>query len=152
MLYITIGAPGSGKSTYAKELQKTHFQDGFPVVILNADELRGYYGKDETDQSVSAQAFEFIRHALNMLLKQGFHVLIDVTSKDMRARAEFLAIARKYKVSTMALVFNTPLEICQARNAARSRVVPPDVVERIYNQIVLPAPGEFNYVNVIQNH
>ncbi len=74
---------------------------------------------------------------------------VDVTSKDKRARAAFISIAKQYRARTIALVFNTPLAACHLRNASRKRVVPPDVVERIFNQIQAPLPGEFDEIRVI---
>ena len=47
-LYITVGLPGSGKSTYVKNFIKDK-----DVEYLSSDELRAIYGKDETDQSVT---------------------------------------------------------------------------------------------------
>ena len=146
-LYITIGAPGCGKSTKSAQIAAENPK----LVILNADELRGLYGCGEWDQTVSAQAFDFIQKAANVLFRQGFSVLVDVTSKDKRARAEFLSIAAKYKARTIALCFDTPLAVCQARNAARSRVVPADVVSRIFSQIVWPVAGEFDEIRHISH-
>jgi len=151
-LYISIGAPGSGKSTYLRDFEDNSARFGPEIIVnLNADELRGLYGKDESDQSVSAQAFDFIAKAAHVLFRQGFSVAVDATSKDKRARAAFIEIAKQYGAKTVALVFDTPLDICLARNAARERVVPPDVVRRIYNQIQHPLPGEFDEVQVISN-
>ena len=147
-LYQLIGSPAAGKSTYAANLCRE--KQG--IVCLNADELRGLYGKDESDQSVSYQAFKFIESACHILFRQGFSVAIDVTSKNRKARAVFLDIAKKYGAKTVAVCFTTPLEICQARNAARARVVPPDVVARIHGEIVLPLPGEFDEVRIIKNY
>lgn len=151
-LYINIGAPGSGKSTLAEQICRSQrIKEGEIIIRLCADELRGLYSKtgDEGDQSVSYQAFQCIAATTEIAFRQGFSVLIDVTSKNKKARSQFLDIARKYGVYTVALVFNTPLEVCLARNAARKRVVPPEVVVSIYNEIQAPLPGEFDEIRVI---
>ena len=54
-LYITVGLPGSGKSTYAKEFVK-----GKDIEYLSSDELRAVYGKGEDDQTVTPIVFSHI--------------------------------------------------------------------------------------------
>lgn len=159
-LYINVGAPGSGKSTYAAKFVagKALKDAALPlnarpesVVILNADEIRGFYGTSEMDQSVSFETFQFIGFAAEMLFRQGFSVLVDVTSKNKQSRSKLIELARKYNARTVAFVFDTPLAVCQARNAARSRVVPPDVVERIFREIQPPVMGEVDEIKIISH-
>ena len=45
-LYIAVGLPGSGKSTYAK-----NFIKGKDIEYLSSDELRAVFGKGEDDQT-----------------------------------------------------------------------------------------------------
>ena len=65
-LYITVGLPGSGKSTYAKEFIK-----GKDVHYLSSDELRAVYGKGEDDQSVTPMVFGHIKRKVDEFLKDG---------------------------------------------------------------------------------
>ena len=48
-LYITVGLPGSGKSTYVKNFIKDK-----DIEYLSSDSLRAVYGKSEEDQSVTS--------------------------------------------------------------------------------------------------
>ena len=51
-LYIAVGLPGSGKSTYAKDFIK-----GKDIEYLSSDSLRAVYGKGEDDQTVTPIVF-----------------------------------------------------------------------------------------------
>src|SRR4051812_45082570 len=53
-LVVLIGASGSGKSTFAAK----HFVS---TEVISSDYARGLVSDDETDQSVSADAFELVR-------------------------------------------------------------------------------------------
>ena len=55
-LYITVGLPGSGKSTYAKEFIK-----GKEIEYLSSDSLRAVFGKSEEDQTVTPLVFGHIK-------------------------------------------------------------------------------------------
>ncbi len=74
-LYITVGLPGSGKSTYVKNFIKDK-----DIEYLSSDELRAIYGKDETDQSVTSIVFGHIKRKVDEFLKDGKNVLFDATS------------------------------------------------------------------------
>ena len=58
-LYITVGLPGSGKSTYAKEFIK-----GKEIEYLSSDSLRAVFGKSEEDQTVTPLVFGHIKKRL----------------------------------------------------------------------------------------
>ena len=55
-LYITVGLPGSGKSTYAKEFIK-----GKEIEYLSSDSLRAVFGKSEEDQTATPLVFGHIK-------------------------------------------------------------------------------------------
>jgi protein phosphatase len=52
-LVVLIGASGSGKSTFAAK----HF---LPTEIVSSDKARGLVSDDETNQDVTADAFELV--------------------------------------------------------------------------------------------
>ena len=61
-LVVLIGASGSGKSTFAAK----HF---LPTEIISSDYCRGLVSDDETDQSISADAFDLVRAIAEKRLK-----------------------------------------------------------------------------------
>ena len=53
-LVVLIGSTGSGKSTFAAK----HFR---PTEVISSDYCRGLVSDDQTDQSVTADAFQLVR-------------------------------------------------------------------------------------------
>ncbi len=140
-LYLSCGPPGCGKTTNGIE-----FAAEKGAVRLSSDELRAYYGKDESDQSVSGFAFRHIEITIEILMRQGFDVLVDSTNVTLKSRAPLIAIARKYGADVVALVYNTSLETCIARNASRARVVPEYVIIRMFGMFERPKIGEVDRI------
>lgn len=133
-LTICQGLPASSKSTWCQAFKQRHGAH----VVLSSDEVRGILGKDESDQSVSAQAFKFLETACELLLRQGCNVIIDSTGITRKARRSFVNLGLKYTANIRIAVFNASIETCKARNADRERKVPEEVIERMARQWEAP--------------
>ncbi len=70
-LYIAVGLPGSGKSTYAKNFIKDK-----DIEYLSSDSLRAVYGKSEEDQTVTPLVFGHIKRKVDEFLKDGKNVCL----------------------------------------------------------------------------
>lgn len=141
-LVITVGAPGSGKSTWVENYKLTHPY----MTFLSSDFLRGFFGKDENDQSVSAIVFEHMENEVDRLLSEGKDVCIDATNMHRRARKVWINLANKHGAMTTAYVFvvnrDTLIERNQKRGAAGGRNVPVDVIDRMLTNYVEPSKEE----------
>ncbi|HUR54415.1 MAG TPA: AAA family ATPase, partial [Gemmataceae bacterium] len=111
-LVVLVGPSGSGKSTFARK----HFK---PTEILSSDAFRAMLADDETDQSVSAGAFELLHLVAAKRLASGRLTVIDATNVRPEARKPLLEIARKYHVAAIAVVLDLSAEFCHARNQQR---------------------------------
>jgi protein phosphatase len=121
-LVLLVGPAGCGKSTFARR----HFR---PTQVLSSDFFRGLVADDEADQAASRDAFEILHLAAAKRLAAGRLTVIDATNTRPEARKPLLALARRYNLPVVAIVFDLPLELCAARSAGRAeRVVGPDVV------------------------
>ena len=100
-LVITVGAPGSGKSTWVENYKLTHPY----MTFLSSDFLRGFFGKDENDQSVSARVFEHMENEVDRLLSEGKGVCIDATNMHRKARKVWINLAKKHDAMIIAYVF-----------------------------------------------
>ena len=103
-LYITVGLPGSGKSTYVKNFIKDK-----EIEYLSSDELRAVYGKSEEDQSVTSFVFGHIKKKVDEFLKDDKNVLVDATSVNRKERSDYINTAKKYGAKVVAIVFITVL-------------------------------------------
>lgn len=134
ILTILVGIPGSGKSSFVEPFKQRHGA----AVVLSSDEVRGILGKDESDQSVSRQTFQFLECAAELLLRQGRNVVIDATNTTAKARKPFVDLGVKYGARIECIVVNTSIENCKKRNAERKRQVPESVIDRMAAQLQVP--------------
>lgn len=122
-LVVLMGASGSGKSTFAR----THFK---PTEIVSSDICRGMVSDDENNQAASADAFELVRFIVSKRLQNGLLTVVDATNVQEEARKDWIKMARFYHVLPVAIVINTPENICIERNSKRS--------ERNFGKHVIP--------------
>ncbi len=111
-LVVLIGASGSGKSTFAK----THFK---PTEVLSSDFFRGLISDDETDQTVTKEAFEALHDIATKRLANYKLTVIDATSVQESARNPLVALAKQQHVFPIAIVLDMPEALCRQRNKYR---------------------------------
>jgi predicted kinase len=138
-LFLCVGLPGSGKSTYAKRFIMDYAEH---IVYLSSDELRAKFGTGEEDQSVTPQVFNHIKQQVDFLLESGKNVLVDATNINRRNRKDTINIAKKYGAQVIAFVFVLTHDELIARNAQRGseggRIVPIHVIENMRNKYEPP--------------
>jgi len=119
-LVITVGLPGSGKSTYLARLA---------VNAISSDEIRRLLIDDPQDQTIHARVFATIRYLVEQRLQIGRPVTyVDATHLKRWERDPYVEIARRYNCELEALYFDVPAEVCMARNRERNRVVPAEAI------------------------
>lgn len=137
MLYIMVGLPGSGKSTYAQKL-------GLP--ILSADKIREELYGDAAIQGDGEMVFSILNKRIDKAISGGYSVIIDNTSVSRKARAVFIR-----KANCTAIFVDTPLDECLRRNRKRERHVSEDVIYRMASNLVPPTKEEgFKEIIVIK--
>ena len=113
-LVVLIGAAGSGKSTFARTL--TFWQ----LEILSSDRYRGMVSDNEADQEATDDAFAVLHSVLEKRMRRGKLCLVDATNVRSEHRATLIHCARLYKRPTLAIVFETPEEMCVERAGNRA--------------------------------
>jgi protein phosphatase len=123
-LVVLIGASGSGKSTFAAR----HF---LPTETVSSDFCRALVSDDANAQDATQDAFAVLHEIASRRLARGRLTVIDATNVQREARAALVKIAREHDLFAVALVVDTPEDVCQARNASRpDRDFGPHVIRR----------------------
>lgn len=129
-IILMRGIPGSGKSFLAEQIN----QNGtFSTDSFWYDEAGVY----RFDPSKLQEAHEWNRAQVERMLDRFDHgtYIVDNTNINRRDMKPYFDLAVKYGAEISILQVDTPLDVCLARNAARSqdRQVPQKTIERMYN-------------------
>lgn len=143
VLTVLVGLPGSGKSTWADE-------NAGNAVVISTDEIRGQLNGNPADQrngdKVWATAYASARHWLH----KGLNVIFDATNCGRANRHAVLKELKDHAREVNAIFFNTSKAECKRRNAARERVVPDEVIDRMAERLTVPTKEEgFNRVFIL---
>lgn len=141
-LYLMMGAPGSGKSTYLK----TRFSQ--PPIVVSRDEVRFSMVKEDEEyfskeKEVFAEYIEQIRTAI----KFNAEVFADATHLNESSRAKVLrALGSDLRdVEVNVIWVRVPVEVAITQNELRMGTrayVPKSVIRRMYSQATMPSKEE----------
>lgn len=147
---VMIGAPGSGKSTFAKQ----YWQQNPSFKYLSSDALRAELGTGEDDQSVTPQVFSTLKRRLDHCLRRNESVIVDATSMNAKDRKDYINAAKQFNAKVVAYAFvcdkKTLLERNQKRGAGGGRNVPEFVIDKMIAKYQPPTLQEgFDEVNFL---
>lgn len=129
-MYVLVGLPASGKSTWLAERG---------VTALSSDAMRRLLRDDEADQTIHGVVFAELRRLLRRRLELGAAAsYIDATNLTRKERRQWIKLADWYGAECVAVYFDVPLAVCLQRNAARRRVVPVEAMERLAKRLAPP--------------
>lgn len=141
------GLPGSGKSTYAREL----CEKDRSYVRVNKDDLRAMMGKYRAgkDEEMILQWRDLL---VTRALTNGKSVIVDDTNFHPKHEARLREIAANVQtafdrvVDFEVITIDTPLEECLHRDAMRPNSVGAKVIKRMWRDFVYvkPAPPKFD--------
>jgi F420-dependent oxidoreductase-like protein len=118
---VLVGPSGAGKSTWAA----ARFR---PELVVSSDRLRAVVGASEDDISASADALRLLDEIVAARVGRRLTTVVDSTGLDPVRRRAWLALARSAGIPCFAVGFDTPAELCRARNRARPKPVPAEVL------------------------
>lgn len=123
-LTVLMGAPGSGKSTFAK---------GTGAHVVTTDGARGRLTPGETLHKAYTE--------INQALAQGKDVVFDTTGSNPKVRKAAATIAAKHGASLAARVMDAPLADCLQAQKGRANPVAAADVRRIHYEVKRQAGG-----------
>ena len=149
-LYMLIGLPASGKTSFAKQYSADN------VIHISSDAIRKeLYGSEEVQDNPN-KVFSIMFHRTIDNLLKGNNVIYDATNISRKYRMAFLrdldAALGDFtsKVTIIGVVFAVPINVCLDRNLARSRSVPEDVIYRMYRNFQVPSVYEgFDHIDIV---
>lgn len=138
-MVLLVGPSASGKSTWAS----SHFPAD---TIVSSDRLRALVGTGEDDIAASTDAFALLEEIVRRRLARRLTTVIDTLGLSAPQRRTWLALARAHELPCVAVAFDTPADVCRARNRERTKRIPAEVLTQQLRSVravlsLLPTEG-----------
>ena len=149
-LFIMIGAPGSGKTTWCKNNVPKN------AVYISRDEIRFNIIKDEDSYfSKEKIVYDIFINKINEALESGLDVYADQTSLNAGSRKKLIDALNKRPDEINVIYIERPLSTILEYNLKRTgrKLVPNDVIIKMYNSISKPTAKEgIDYLYIINKN
>ncbi len=140
---LTIGLPGSGKTTWFKRRG---------VMPLSSDMLRSILFDDITEQRYQGLVFSTLRSLLRarLIAKMPWNY-VDATNLSPHERRQWIKMAKSFGYDVQAVFFDVPLEVCMERNRRRERMVSDEVMQKMAERLRPPSFKEgFSKITLVR--
>ena len=153
-VYILIGLPGSGKSTWRSLYIEQNPND--ELVVCSTDDMIEEWGarhglnySQAFDKAPMSQFNKDFMKKFRDAVAAGKNVLVDRTNMSVKRRKDFLEnLPEGYR--KVGVVFTVPDQELTRRLTARAKEtgkhIPDHVIKNMANSYVPPQPGEFHTV------
>lgn len=132
-LIMMVGVPGSGKSTYTKQIAEKE-----QAVILSSDQIYVEITGDTTNSKPNdGKVFDELYKRAREYLKQGTNVIIDATNSSAKKRK---GVLQQFKGASEKECYYicAPFETCVKRDKERERTVGYGVIKGMYLRLFVP--------------
>lgn len=138
-MYVVIGAPGCGKSTFIKNHKKDK------ELVISRDVIRFSLITDTDDYfSKEDEVYDIFIKQIQMAIDHNVDFYIDQTSLNKKARTKLFSRLEHLPEEVIAIYIKKPLDVILKQNAQRTgrTLVPKDAVINMYNSIEKPEKYE----------
>ena len=140
-LFLMVGIPGSGKSTFIKDYTKKMYQ---PYAVISRDDIRfKMVSENEPHFSKEKAVFKELVAEIKDSLSKNDITFADATHINECSRGKLLrALGESLKdIEVHALVFKVPVELAIERNNGREgrKVVPETAIRNMNSQFTMPS-------------
>lgn len=136
-IYLMVGIPGSGKSTWIQ----AHVDSSW--IVLSPDTILEQRYNYQWTPERAAEAWAESYRNFGALLIEGATIVWDATLISPMIRAAILHTAKGAGYRVEAVFCDTSVEICLERNAKRKREpVPESIIRRMADSLIVPTMEE----------
>lgn len=148
--YIIMGAPNSGKSTYASEIIRRLKAQEISYTYISPDIVRKNLEMAQYDPSRNGEVWDIVYSQTEEALQSGSLPVVEGLFSKPEFRAHFAEFCRDLGATAITgVVMETPLEVCLERNNLRSPdgdiaqiKVPERVIRETHKQLKLYPPSQ----------
>ncbi|WP_455821978.1 AAA family ATPase [Clostridium butyricum] len=150
-LYVLIGLPGAGKSTYSARIENEH------KAVVSSDDIRERLFGTGFNEKIKEEVFKELINESIKCLKKRMDIILDTTflnEKSYRSRFIKQIDALDFSVKKIAVIMDTDIEECIFRDSKRTvnRRVGSSLIRRLHHLLVLPEEDEkFDLVITVNN-
>ncbi len=140
---LTIGLPGSGKTTWFKRRG---------VTPLSSDMLRSILFDDIGEQRYQGLVFSTLRSLLRarLIAKMPWNY-VDATNLSPHERRQWIKMAKSFGYDVQAVFFDVPFEVCMERNRRRDRTLSDEAMRKMAERLRPPSFKEgFSKITLVR--
>jgi predicted kinase len=140
VVYFMIGIPGSGKSTFARSIQKSHDVD----LYVCPDDIRERLTGSPENFTRERDVWDYVKMQLAYAARVQKPVILDATGANFKLRREMVAWLKSLGSYVYGMYVKVPLWMAMYRNAKRERRVPDHVIIKMFKNLEEFPPTRFD--------
>ena len=141
-VYVMIGIPGAGKSTWIKNNHPD-------LAVVSRDIIRAELGMCEPGEKYAGTNAEENEVTMHEYIKMGDYCsqrqsfIVDDTNTHKKFRKQMIDFLRQKGAKVVFVHLDTPLDVCKER---RKNDIPPEVMDRIHSRFSQPEEDEYDEI------
>lgn len=132
ILYCLVGLPGSGKTSWSKQMSSED------TIHVSSDEIRKELYNNVNDREHNGETFAYMKDITKKNLLIGKNVIYDATNINSKKRMSLLNEIKKIQCKKVCIYFATSFADCCKNNLNRDRQVDIYSIERMYKTLQIP--------------